>query len=52
MGTAAGIVTILIVCCITNTWDSEERDDEPDASVWEWEWSKLRFSSLRRDDVL
>ena len=28
MGTAAGIVTILIVWCITNTWDPEEKEEE------------------------
>jgi len=43
MGIAAGIVTVLIVWCITNTWDSDEREDEPDASVWDAEWSRFTF---------
>ena len=30
MGIAAGIVTILIVWCIANTWDQEEPEEEPD----------------------
>ena len=29
VGTAAGIITILIVWCIGNTWDTEEREEEP-----------------------
>ncbi|KAH9021549.1 hypothetical protein EDB85DRAFT_1999981 [Lactarius pseudohatsudake] len=29
VGTAAGIIAILIVWCIGNTWDPEEREDKP-----------------------
>ncbi|KAH9005403.1 hypothetical protein EDB86DRAFT_2825063 [Lactarius hatsudake] len=29
VGIAAGIITILIVWCIGNTWDPEEREDKP-----------------------
>ncbi|KAI9443655.1 hypothetical protein BJY52DRAFT_1157174 [Lactarius psammicola] len=29
VGTAAGIVTILMIWCIGNTWDPEERGEEP-----------------------
>jgi hypothetical protein len=49
VGTAAGIVTFLIVWCIINTWDSGEREDEPDLGR-EWFLTKLKapYSSLRR----
>ena len=30
VGIAAGIVTVLIIWCIVNTWDQEEREEEPD----------------------
>ncbi len=29
VGTAAGIVTVLIAWCTTNTWDPGEREEEP-----------------------
>ncbi len=29
VGTAAGIITILILWCIGNTWDREEREEDP-----------------------
>ena len=49
VGTAAGIVTVFIVWCIINTWDSEEREEEPDSGR-EWFLLKLKspYSSLRR----
>ncbi len=28
VGTAAGVITILIAWCIGNTWDREEREEE------------------------
>ncbi|KAN0140932.1 hypothetical protein V8E53_001376 [Lactarius tabidus] len=50
VGTAAGIVAFLIVWCIINTWDSEEREDEPDLGR-ETFLNKLksRNSKLKRD---
>jgi len=36
VGTAAGIVTILIVCCVKNTWEPEEQEEEP----MEWQVEK------------
>ena len=34
MGTAAGIVAILIIWCIRNTWDSAEPEEDVD---WPYE---------------
>ena len=52
VGTAAAIVTVLIVWCIINTWDSEEREEEPDSGrEWFLARIKLRYSSLRRDII-
>ncbi|KAN0140922.1 hypothetical protein V8E53_001366, partial [Lactarius tabidus] len=49
VGTAAGIVTFLIVWCIINTWDSGEQQDEPDLGR-EWFLNRLEapYSTLRR----
>jgi hypothetical protein len=44
VGIAAGIVTVLVVWCISNTWDPEERGEESDSGM-EW-YSKLKYSIL------
>ncbi|KAI9459417.1 hypothetical protein BJY52DRAFT_1265560 [Lactarius psammicola] len=37
VGTAAGVITILIIWCVGNTWDPEEQEEEPIDSLYEVE---------------